>query len=122
MLMINAVVSRDFALDPTAAWTSAIQKVERRTPYVPLWGDGSIARTAEEATAHWMAAKKLEKKDKGTKVKIGHSSIKQSQAYKWLGKVFERSSDLWMSAAGNEICDFSVAAAGLTFLITGFGL
>lgn len=56
-LMLNALAARDLALDPDAAWSAAATKVERRTPYMELWGDGSVARTAQEASAMWLAAK-----------------------------------------------------------------
>ena len=60
-LMVHAVFTREFKLDPLAAWKSACRKVEGRTPYMP-WGDGSArADTVEEAEAHWQAAKRREK-------------------------------------------------------------
>ena len=34
-LMLNGACTRAFGLDPEAAWNAAVEKVERRTPYVP---------------------------------------------------------------------------------------
>lgn len=62
-LMLQAVMAREFSFDPSEAWTSAAAKVERRTPYVELWGDGSVARTALEATDLWKREKLRETSD-----------------------------------------------------------
>lgn len=60
-LMVHAVFTREFKLDPQAAWKSACRKVEGRTPYM-TWGDGSArADTVEQAEAHWQASKRREK-------------------------------------------------------------
>jgi XTP/dITP diphosphohydrolase len=60
-LMVHAVFSRVYGLDPDAAWNAACRKVEGRTPYMP-WGDGSArADTVAEAEAHWQEAKRQEK-------------------------------------------------------------
>jgi NTP pyrophosphatase (non-canonical NTP hydrolase) len=60
-LMVHAVFSRVYGLDPDAAWNAACRKVEGRTPYMP-WGDGSArADTVAEAEAHWQEAKRREK-------------------------------------------------------------
>ena len=56
--------SRDYGLDPKLPWQAAAAKVEARTPYVALWGDGTAtAANADEAMVHWKAAKSREKQE-----------------------------------------------------------
>eukprot|EP00419_Tripos_fusus_P014149 CAMPEP_0172737000 /NCGR_PEP_ID=MMETSP1074-20121228/116542_1 /TAXON_ID=2916 /ORGANISM="Ceratium fusus, Strain PA161109" /LENGTH=229 /DNA_ID=CAMNT_0013566313 /DNA_START=218 /DNA_END=904 /DNA_ORIENTATION=+ len=72
-LMLNAVAARELALDPDAAWKAAATKVENRTPYMWLWGDGSVARTAQEASGMWAAAKLRERAPADNSVDIQES-------------------------------------------------
>ena len=54
---------REYNLDKNAAWDTASEKIERRTPYIKSWGDGkSVAKTSEEATLIWKSVKNEEKK------------------------------------------------------------
>uniref|UniRef100_A0A7S4MV23 Uncharacterized protein n=1 Tax=Odontella aurita TaxID=265563 RepID=A0A7S4MV23_9STRA len=53
---------REFGLGKFDAWEAASAKVERRTPYMKEWGDGSIAETPQDATKLWEAAKMEEKR------------------------------------------------------------
>ena len=58
--LLAAVVARDLSIDSSAPASAAAEKIERRTPYIRRWGDGSVARTADDATRMWRAAKSRE--------------------------------------------------------------
>lgn len=56
-------INREFNLKENAAYQTASEKVERRTPYMEEWGDGkTIARSSKEADEVWQNVKKVEKK------------------------------------------------------------
>ncbi|CAE7592130.1 unnamed protein product, partial [Symbiodinium pilosum] len=75
----------DFPVD--APYLKAAQKVRRRTPYMPTWGNGSAAKTCEEAKAHWKQAKAKEKE-----MKLSEASI----AAAWMDDVGGKLSLLWV--------------------------
>eukprot|EP00927_Polykrikos_kofoidii_P078147 TRINITY_DN75004_c0_g1_i1.p1 TRINITY_DN75004_c0_g1~~TRINITY_DN75004_c0_g1_i1.p1 ORF type:complete len:364 (-),score=47.56 TRINITY_DN75004_c0_g1_i1:111-1172(-) len=54
-------VANTHGFDPSRAYRSAVFKVRGRTPYMPEWGDGSIASNATDAAAMWKARKSLMK-------------------------------------------------------------
>jgi hypothetical protein len=60
--------TREYNFGRDNAWQMAAEKVENRTPYMTEWGDGSFAKTADDATAIWMAVKKAEKAGKDNNV------------------------------------------------------
>lgn len=74
-LMLHGACTRAYRLDPEAPWRAAVAKVERRTPYMALWGDGvAKAATIEEAEGHWQTAKRKEKEDAASNRKLPLSS------------------------------------------------
>lgn len=52
---------REYNFGINDAWDTAAKKVERRTPYMKDWGDGSIAKNSEEAEKLWQEVKRKEK-------------------------------------------------------------
>ncbi|CAE7356121.1 MRL1, partial [Symbiodinium sp. CCMP2456] len=58
-----------------APYLKAAQKVRRRTPYMPGWGDGSAAKTCGEAQSLWKKAKAMEKQMKPGEVTVPASSM-----------------------------------------------
>ncbi|CAE7945080.1 unnamed protein product [Symbiodinium sp. KB8] len=58
-----------------APYLKAAQKVRRRTPYMPGWGDGSAAKTCGEAQSLWKKVKAMEKQMKPWEVTIPASSM-----------------------------------------------
>ena len=59
-LMLNAVCSREYCFNMETCFDVACEKVERRTPYMSLWGNGSIAKSSREAELLWQEAKRKE--------------------------------------------------------------
>jgi len=64
-LILNIPIYREYDIDIDEAWQVAAEKVERRTPYMKEWSDGtSMANNSQEAEAIWQAVKKKEKAEK----------------------------------------------------------
>lgn len=60
LLAVLAAVSmaaRSHGFDPEKAFDAAASKVQRRTPYMPEWGDGSAATSAVDAKSLWQQRK-----------------------------------------------------------------
>ena len=82
----------------------AAEKIERRTPYMIEWGDGSKANTADEATALWMAAKRIEKAsiaksvDQGNKESSKRNVFVAKPSFEWALR-FRISRDMLRGAA-----------------------
>eukprot|EP00591_Stephanopyxis_turris_P012044 CAMPEP_0195518654 /NCGR_PEP_ID=MMETSP0794_2-20130614/13431_1 /TAXON_ID=515487 /ORGANISM="Stephanopyxis turris, Strain CCMP 815" /LENGTH=209 /DNA_ID=CAMNT_0040647669 /DNA_START=153 /DNA_END=782 /DNA_ORIENTATION=+ len=85
-IMLEMMCRRDFNLNPSEAWDAAAEKVERRTPYMKDWGDGSEAKTSAEAELMWQAAKLEEKKEDG------YSFEKSAHAFKSKDHEFDKRS------------------------------
>lgn len=63
-LMLEMLLRKEMNFGVNEAWEAAARKVERRTPYMKPWGDGSIlAETMEEAEAIWKSVKRKEKEE-----------------------------------------------------------
>ena len=60
-MLICVTYKREYNFGINDAWDTAAKKVERRTPYMKEWGDGSIAKNSEEAEALWQEVKRKEK-------------------------------------------------------------
>jgi len=61
VLVAVSKASQEYSVEPAAAYESAVVKIRGRTPYMPEWGDGSVAQTSAEAAAIWQARKAQEK-------------------------------------------------------------
>ena len=64
-LMLEMICRRELGLEKEDAWEAAYSKVERRTPYMSVWGNNGkfSATTSEEAEEIWQIMKKLEKEN-----------------------------------------------------------
>ncbi|GMI37727.1 hypothetical protein TrCOL_g11995 [Triparma columacea] len=56
--MLNSICSRSFSFPPSETFEVGCKKVERRTPYMKSWGDGTKAETVEEAEKIWQQVKR----------------------------------------------------------------
>ena len=86
-LMLHLVVTRDFQIPYLKPWETAALKVESRTPYMSVWGDGSVANNAKEAEELWYAAKLREKPVESTFERLTNKVISfPSKCSKYLRK------------------------------------
>lgn len=63
VLMLEMMCRREFEFSPSEPWQLMSEKVEKRTPYMKEWGDGSEARTSEDAKRMWQIGKEKEQEN-----------------------------------------------------------
>mmetsp|Transcript_19951 Transcript_19951/g.41692 ORF Transcript_19951/g.41692 Transcript_19951/m.41692 type:complete len:261 (+) Transcript_19951:199-981(+) len=69
--MLNMICARDFGFGRDEAFDIGCKKVERRTPYMKSWGDGTVAETREDAETIWQTIKKIEKQEAAAEAEAG---------------------------------------------------